>query len=428
MASKEPRKTAYLYDTPVENIFIGEYLPELPGDFVKVYLYALMTAGEATSSGPEAEEERIAKALHMNREDVARAFVCFEEYGLTERTAEGALFLTMKERLYGRGVSADTAEGALTAGEGAPQHTSGTSSPGYARLLDNRAVADMTAAIQNMVGRFLLPDEQESILGWISGLAIEPDLVTKAYEYSTGKGVDSHRYVGKVLAGWAEQGIRSRADAEEYLSEREERHFIYRRIMRALGNSRNVTEEERRLIDTWVDDFGCTMEEILDACAKTAAINNPNVKYVDAVLRNRRGAPEAGGKISRMRVMEYYGQLREQAEARAAMAREEVYERVPRIRALDEELREGTKSLTEALLSGRGDREGRLATIRRGIREREEEKARLLTEHSIPIDYMNVRYRCNRCKDTGLLDSGSLCECYMQVAEEAAAKAHEEKK
>ena len=33
-----------LYDTPVDNMFIGEYMATAPGDYVKVYLLALMYA------------------------------------------------------------------------------------------------------------------------------------------------------------------------------------------------------------------------------------------------------------------------------------------------------------------------------------------------------------------------------------------------
>ena len=37
-------KDFYLLATEVENIFINEYLPQAPGDYVKVYLYALLYA------------------------------------------------------------------------------------------------------------------------------------------------------------------------------------------------------------------------------------------------------------------------------------------------------------------------------------------------------------------------------------------------
>ena len=42
---KEKTRDYFLLDTSVENIFINEYMAGAPGDFVKVYLFALMYAG-----------------------------------------------------------------------------------------------------------------------------------------------------------------------------------------------------------------------------------------------------------------------------------------------------------------------------------------------------------------------------------------------
>ena len=42
---REKSRDVYLQGTQVENIFINEYLPAAPGDYVKVYIYASMYAG-----------------------------------------------------------------------------------------------------------------------------------------------------------------------------------------------------------------------------------------------------------------------------------------------------------------------------------------------------------------------------------------------
>jgi hypothetical protein len=40
--TKAKTENYYLHDTPVANIFIAEFMPDALGDYVKVYLYALM--------------------------------------------------------------------------------------------------------------------------------------------------------------------------------------------------------------------------------------------------------------------------------------------------------------------------------------------------------------------------------------------------
>ena len=66
---REKANNLYLRDTQVENIFLTEYMPGAEGDFVKVYLTALMYAGDEKMSN-----SLIAKHLGMAEEDVLRAW------------------------------------------------------------------------------------------------------------------------------------------------------------------------------------------------------------------------------------------------------------------------------------------------------------------------------------------------------------------
>ncbi len=47
------------------------------------------------------------------------------------------------------------------------------------------------------------------------------------------------------------------------------------------------------------------------------------------------------------------------------------------------------------------------------------EKENLLTEHNLPSDYLDIKYVCSLCKDTGTKDSGEQCECFLSRTKEA---------
>lgn len=66
---REKIKDYFLLDTGVENIFINEYMAGAPGDFIKVYLFALMYA----ELGVDITNEDIAKQLSVEHEDVLKA-------------------------------------------------------------------------------------------------------------------------------------------------------------------------------------------------------------------------------------------------------------------------------------------------------------------------------------------------------------------
>ena len=67
---------AALFDsTPVENMFITEYMLRAPGDFVKVYLYGLMLCYHHAE---RMSLSSMAKDLDMQEEDVERAMRYWE--------------------------------------------------------------------------------------------------------------------------------------------------------------------------------------------------------------------------------------------------------------------------------------------------------------------------------------------------------------
>ena len=48
-----------------------------------------------------------------------------------------------------------------------------------------------------------------------------------------------------------------------------------------------------------------------------------------------------------------------------------------------------------------------------------EKCAQLLAENGFPAGYLNRKYRCDICKDTGYTDEGMVCSCCRQRAAEA---------
>ena len=74
-------KDFYLLTTDVENLFINEYLPGAPGEYVKVYLYGLLYAQLGSDM------------THREMET---------QLGLSEKTLEDILYmyLSWREELY----------------------------------------------------------------------------------------------------------------------------------------------------------------------------------------------------------------------------------------------------------------------------------------------------------------------------------------
>ena len=100
----ERSKDFYLLATEVENIFINEYLPQAPGDYVKeFYLYALLYAKQQA----EITHHGLAVQLGLKDSDVDLAWQYWERMGVVKREMKsdveldyGITFVNLRELMY----------------------------------------------------------------------------------------------------------------------------------------------------------------------------------------------------------------------------------------------------------------------------------------------------------------------------------------
>ncbi len=407
---RESIKDYFLLDTPVENMFINEYMAGAPGEYLKVYLFALMYAGLDT----DLTNADIAKHLNMEPEDVLKAWTYWEKLNVIRKHMKGSEsgfdydveFVVLKEQLYGEAA--------------APQMGMQT----IGQLMEDPPIRQMITEIEQITGRVYSSSEMQKILSWIEDYQILPETITYAFRYAKKQKKNTLKYVAKLVDDWGSRGLQDVASVEEMLAKDDRRYTMRRRVFQALGFARGATEEEKRIIDGWFDEMGLSMETVLDACSRTSGISNPNINYVNKVLRNWQDegkagrSAEPGGKPTSREIMQYYDALRQKEEAEAEQRRKEVYAAVPRIREIDERINGLNRDLSRIIISDTVDKKKAGAKIRKEMDELNMEKAFLLTENEYELDYMDVHYTCTECGDTGILETGERCQCCEKVTRE----------
>lgn len=409
---KEKIKDYFLLDTDVENMFIIEYMADAPGDFVKVYLFGRMYA----DLGMDVSNEEIARYLGIEHEDVLRAWTYWENMGAIRKIYKDkdnkfdydTEFRILRDQYYGAGSDS------VTPGD---EYTLQTA-------MGNEEIRRMFDSINKVSGRVISTTEMQDIVSWINDFNVTPELVLYGYEYCIKRKKKDSRYIAAVIRNWAMNGLRDVEAVEKYLSENEKRHHMYRRVFKALGFSRNATEEEMRIMDTWFDDMEYSLEKVISACGMTSGIANPNINYVNMVLTNwyeERTGKDASGKskeLTTAEITKYYETLRKREEQEAEDRRNEVYGRVPRIKEIDRELAADSRELSKIIVAGTEDRKERAEEIRKRAEKLNVEKAFLLTDNGFEPDHMEIRYRCPECRDTGVLETGERCQCFGEVSRE----------
>ena len=94
--------------------------------------------------------------------------------------------------------------------------------------------------------------------------------------------------------------------------------------------------------------------------------------------------------------------------------REEIYEKIPEIKEIDDRI--VTESIKRAKRALRGDR-----SAIRGLNEDNAvlsgKKEELLVQHGYPADYLKQKYSCNLCRDTGFIGNNR-CDCFKKALTE----------
>ena len=78
-------ETVLFGSTPVENEFILEYMPQAPGDFVRVYMYMLFKCQHPSQNDSIAGA---ARALGIGEDELLRAMNYWERVGLWQRVGD----------------------------------------------------------------------------------------------------------------------------------------------------------------------------------------------------------------------------------------------------------------------------------------------------------------------------------------------------
>lgn len=426
--TKEKIKEIYLYSTNVENLYINEFLPEAPGNYVKIYLFGLMYAGV----GQDISREKTATEMRLSLKEVDEAWkyweskniVRLERHGLGKNEEYRIVFLSLIHSYYGL---KSEIEEAIEDVE---------------RPKNQEATARIFSAYENAVGRTISSKELDILIELLERQDISEELFIYAIEYSCeklkGSSSDNRiNYIKKVVTEWKEKGADTKADAVKLSEKHTKRFYDYNQIFHALGFKREVIAGDRKIMDFWFDEMGCSIEEILDACDSAAGKRDPSLKYVDAVLKNKKRedggididtvpkkeksrASENGGLgVSKAVLTAYYGYIREKAKLSLERRKRKAFKEFPELESLEEAREELEGKLIKLTISRDSKSKNELEKSKKKLGEVKEKEMVILTEAGYDKNYLEKQYKCEICKDTGREKSGATCQCVKIRAKEA---------
>lgn len=276
-----------LGDTPIENIFINDYMPMANGTYVKVYLIGFKYAHDRDFK-IDVTNETIAKHLNIPLEDVLRAWDFWQSKGIIEKIKiDGersynfkVKFLNLKQLYIKNNIKLFTTEKE----EVKPAKLS-TEDLIQANKVPE--INNMFNKIDQIMRRQTVPLEKQKILNWITDYNMNPDVIEKAFSYGVErKGIRKLSYVEGIIRNWYDEGLTNMEAIMESFKNKDEKYYIYQKIMRTLGlDKRPVREDEIEIMDKWIDEYQLSMELIIKAC-EADKNQVPSIKYVNGILKS----------------------------------------------------------------------------------------------------------------------------------------------
>lgn len=286
--------------TVLTNNFIDNYMPEANGEFVKVYIYLLRLLSDA--SVPFSLEQ-MADHFFCTERDIVRALKYWEKVNLltlTYRSNEDITDITLnvppvksdvsdssKPAVQTVSVAKDTvaqsSDVSAPSTKPAARSDSSLSPDRVKELKQNDEIVQLLYIAEQYLGKTLTPTEMKKILFFYDELKFSPDLIEYLIEYSVSRGHKSIRYIETVALAWADEGITTVTMAKEANSRYAKEYFT---IFKSMGISgRNPVDTEISLMNTWLNDYGFSMDIIQEACSRTVlSTGQPSFQYADKIL------------------------------------------------------------------------------------------------------------------------------------------------
>ena len=240
--------------TPVDNLFFSEFMPDAEGDAVKVYLYGLMQCRY-----PSMGDVSIGEALSLPEGAVRTAFVYWQSKGLVRILKDEPMeveYLTVEQPALTTAVPLKYRSFVRTLNE---------------LIAPRRFNMNEMGHIYDCIETFRL--EEKTVL----------ELVSHCME-EKGRNVRI-QYSVTVAKSWADAGIVTYEQARAYIANATVRKHGATAVLRRWNKRRPPTLDEMAMYDQWVSEWGFDDEAILAVCPRLTNTASPSFEALGDRLR-----------------------------------------------------------------------------------------------------------------------------------------------
>ena len=265
MKLEQKEKSLLFSETMLPDIFFSEYLSDLPGDYLKIYLYMVFLS----KYHKEIKLNDLSKKLNIPLKIINDGIKHLEQYNLILKKTTGYIVIDLQEATLRNLYTPN-----LTMSKEKVEQTS-----------KNKSRAKAIEHINNMYFQGIMgPSWYNDIDLWFKKYEFDEQVMIALFDHCYLRGALNRKYVQAVAESWASNKIKTWNELDQYFEKRENLNNYHKIIAKKLGKYGALTEYEQAYIENWVLNFGYDMSIIEIALKRTTLKQNPTFEYINHVI------------------------------------------------------------------------------------------------------------------------------------------------
>lgn len=265
MKLEQNEKTLLFSETIIPDIFFSEHLSELPGDYLKIYLYMIFLS----KYGKDIKLTDLSKKLNIPLKTINDGMKFLEEHHLITKKTTGYIIIDLQEATLHNLYTPN-----LTMSKEKIEQTSKNKSKSKAIEHINNTY------FQGIMG----PSWYNDIDIWFRKYCFDEQVMIALFDYCYKRSALHRNYVQTVAEAWASNKVKTWNDLDTYYQQQESLNKIKKSIAKKLGKYNGLTQYEEAYIENWILNFGYDMNIIEIALKRTTFKQNPTFEYINNII------------------------------------------------------------------------------------------------------------------------------------------------
>lgn len=265
MKLEQNDKQLLFSETQVPDIFFTDYLPELPGDYLKIYLYLVFLS----KYKKDVKINDLSKKLSLPVKAISDGLKFLEDKKLILKKTTGFIVVDLQEVALNNLYKPNLSQSKET----------------IENVAKNQSRAKAIEHINNTYFQGIMgPSWYNDIDLWFRKYNFDEQVMIALFDYCYKRSALHRNYIQTVAEAWASNKVKTYNDLDNYYSQQESLNKMKKSIAKKLGKYNGLTQYEEAYIENWVSNFGYDMNIIEIALKRTTFKQNPTFEYINSII------------------------------------------------------------------------------------------------------------------------------------------------